>query len=94
MVELSGNVTLALIAGMLHEIFERHAGNVARERVIREDPEADANFTLFVRSLRRLIELLRARDGEGAYKHWCKNIATSRAMLAVSDNSRVRDLMI
>lgn len=94
MVQLSGNATLALIAGMLHEISERHTTNVARERAVADADAARERYKLFVRSLRRLIKLLRARDGEGAFAHWNKHMTAARSMtLAGNEATQVRDIL-
>ncbi|WP_024795634.1 FadR/GntR family transcriptional regulator [Tomitella biformata] len=94
MVQLSGNATLALIAGMLHEIFERHTGNIARERAISDAEASQQRYKLFVRSLRKLIKLLREHDGEGAAEHWAKHMRTAQAMLlAGNEDTQVRDIL-
>lgn len=95
MVQLSGNATLALLAGMLGDIFERHTSSVTRERMTTSpDHEVQASYKLLVRSLRRLIKLLRARDGEGAHEHWRKHLVTSRDLtLAGNEAVRVRDIL-
>ena len=94
MVQLSGNATLALIAGMLHEIFARHTGEVARERMSLANPDAAENFMLLVRSLRRLIRLLRLRDGDGAFEHWQRHMHASRLLTLEGDaGTPVRDLL-
>src|SRR5215211_4096281 len=62
LVELSGNATLSMIAGMLHEITERHTAAAINER--RSVPKA--HYEKLVRSYRRLIELVRAGDGDEA----------------------------
>lgn len=94
MVQLSGNATLALIAGMLHEIFERHTTSVARDRSFAEGEAAQERYRLFVRSLRRLIKLLRDRDGDGAFSHWHEHMAAARVMaLAGREDTEVRDIL-
>ncbi|WP_231611755.1 FCD domain-containing protein, partial [Rhodococcus sp. CX] len=94
MVQLSGNATLALIAGMLHEIYERHTTNVSRERAFTDADAAQDRYKLFVRSLRRLIKLLRARDGDGASTHWNKHMKVARdMMLEGNENTQVRDIL-
>ncbi len=94
MVQLAGNSTLALIAGMLHEIYERHTTNVTRERSESDVEKYDANYKLFVRSQRKLIKLLRARDGAGAFTHWQKHMVVAQDMvLAGREGTQVRDIL-
>lgn len=90
LVELSGNATLSLIAGMLHEITERHTVvAIARRRSV---PKAD--YDKLVRSYRRLIKLLRARDGDEAEAHWRRHMDNSRAVVLRGLGSiKVRDVM-
>lgn len=90
LVELSGNATLGMIAGMLHDVTERHtAVAVARKRVV---PQAD--YDKLVRSYRHLIDLLRARDGEAAEKHWRRHMDKSREIvLKTLPTIKVRDVM-
>ncbi|MGC5255702.1 FadR/GntR family transcriptional regulator [Gordonia sp. DT218] len=94
MVQLSGNAALALIAGMLHEIFERHTTNVSRDRSFANADAGQERYRLFVRSLRRLIKLIRERDGEAAFAHWNKHMTTAREMsLAGHESIEVRDIL-
>ncbi|MFF0816768.1 GntR family transcriptional regulator, partial [Rhodococcus sp. NPDC003318] len=94
MVQLSGNATLALIAGMLHEIFERHTSNVVHDSAFNDAETAQQRYKLFVRSLRRLIKLLRERDGEAAFIHWGKHMKAAQAMtLAGNETTEVRDIL-
>jgi len=90
LVELSGNATLSMIAGMLHEITERHtAVAVARKRSV---PTAD--YEKLVRSYRHLIKLLRARDGDAAEAHWRRHMDNSRKIvLRGLEAIKVRDVM-
>lgn len=90
LVELSGNATLGMIAGMLHEITERHtAVAVARKRAV---PKGD--YDKLVRSYRHLIELLRARDGDAAEAHWRRHMDNSRKIvLRLLPTVKVRDVM-
>ncbi|QII07352.1 FadR family transcriptional regulator [Rhodococcoides fascians A25f] len=93
MVQLSGNATLALMAGMLHEIFDRHTTTVTRESTRTDVAAAQANYKLFVRSQRRLIKLLRARDSDGATAHWKKHMVVARSMLEGHLDVKVRDIL-
>ena len=94
MVQLAGNATLALIAGMLHEIYERHTTNVTQERLSTDVEKYEANYKLFVRSQRKLIKLLRARDGSGAFTHWQKHMVVAESLvLSGREDTKVRDIL-
>lgn len=90
LVELSGNATLGMIAGMLHEITERHpATAVARKRSI---PKPD--YDSAVRAYRQLIKLIRSHDGEAAEIHWRRHTEASRkVVLRGLATIKVRDVM-
>ncbi len=77
MVELSGNATLAIIAGMLHEITVRHTAFVFKER----RPVSKADYEKLMRSYGRLMQLLRSGDGAAAEAHWRKHLDTARELL-------------
>ncbi|MDL9938069.1 GntR family transcriptional regulator [Gordonia sp. ABSL1-1] len=94
MVQLSGSPTLALVSGMVHEIFERNHVAFAQEHVNTDRAQHEANFKLFVRSQRKFIKLLRARDGAGAFTHWQKHMVVSRQFVMLGrEDLRVRDLL-
>jgi GntR family transcriptional regulator, transcriptional repressor for pyruvate dehydrogenase complex len=89
MVELSGNATLSIIAGMLHEITERHTAEAVKKRRV-----SDANYQKLVRSYRRLIELLRAGEADEAEAHWRRHLDTARELMLRGEESvKVRDVM-
>lgn len=90
LVELSGNATLSMIAGMLHEITERHtAAAISRRRRV---PRAD--YERLVRSYRRLIDLLGSGDAAKAEAHWRRHMIKSRdSMLRGQRTIKVRDVM-
>ncbi|MCW2689766.1 MAG: transcriptional regulator [Mycobacterium sp.] len=90
MVELSGNSTLGMIAGMLHEITERHTAATINEK--RSVPRAQ--YDKLLRSYRHLIDLVRARDGAEAEAHWRRHMDTARElMLKGHETIKVRDVM-
>ena len=78
MVEMSGNATLTIISGMLHEITVRHTAFAIKER--RQVSKAD--YDKLLRSYRRLLTLLRSGDGAGAEAHWRKHLDTARELLS------------
>lgn len=91
MVELSGNVTLGIIAGMLDEISLRHV-STAMVGAHNTMPKAKAQKLL--RSYSRLVELVKARDGGEAEAHWLRHMENSAAeLLKASKKTRVRDVM-
>jgi DNA-binding FadR family transcriptional regulator len=89
-VELSGNATLTIIAGMLHEITVRHTAFVMKEG--RKVSKAD--YDKLTKSYRRLITLLRSGDGAAAEAHWRTHLDTARPLLLKGlETVKVRDVM-
>jgi len=90
MVQLSGNDTLAIISGMLHEITVRHTAFVFKEG----RPVSKADYDKLMRSYRRLMQLLRSGDGAAAEAHWRKHLDVARnLMLEGLEDVKVRDVM-
>lgn len=90
LVELSGNTTLAIIAGMLHEITVRHTEFVFKEG----RPVSKADYDKLMRSYGRLLRLLRSGDGAAAEAHWRKHVDVSRELsLQGLEDVKVRDVM-
>jgi GntR family transcriptional regulator, transcriptional repressor for pyruvate dehydrogenase complex len=91
MVELSGNITLGIIAGMLDEISLRHVSD-AMLGAHNTMPKAKAEKLLW--SYGRLVELVKARDGLEAEAHWVRHMEISGAeILKACKKTRVRDVM-
>ncbi|BBY75883.1 GntR family transcriptional regulator [Mycolicibacterium parafortuitum] len=89
-VQLSGNATLSIIAGMLHEITVRHTAFVFNER----RPVSKADYETLLRSYRRLMQYLRAGDADGAETHWRKHLDKTRELLLTGlESVPVRDVM-
>jgi DNA-binding FadR family transcriptional regulator len=89
-VELSGNATLTIIAGMLHEITVRHTAFVMKEG--RKVSKAD--YEKLMKSYQRLITLLRSGDGAAAEAHWRTHLDTARPLLLKGlETVKVRDVM-
>ena len=89
-VEFSGNATLGIIAGMLHEITVRHTAFVFKEG----RPVSKANYEKLMRSYGRLIRLLRTGDGNSAEAHWRKHLDVARELsLQGLEDVKVRDVM-
>lgn len=90
-VELSGNATLGIMAGMLHEINVRHTAFLFSER----RPVSKSDYDKLMRSYRRLLQLVRSADGAGAEAHWRKHLDTARGLLLQGiETIKIRDAMI
>jgi GntR family transcriptional repressor for pyruvate dehydrogenase complex len=92
MVELSGNATLGMIAGMLYEISERHTAAAILDNQNRTVPKAD--YTRLIKSYRTLANLVAAGKGAAAEAHWRRHMeAASAALLKGYEKAKVRDIM-
>ncbi|SHN16873.1 FadR/GntR family transcriptional regulator [Cryptosporangium aurantiacum] len=80
----AGNNTLAIQSSVLDEVVSTHLA-VALHRPANRTTTV-REFRALVRSYRRLIELLEARDAEGAEQHW-------RAHMEAAGRSLLRDGM-
>lgn len=90
-VELSGNITLGLIAGMLHEIAVRHT-TVAIHHA--HDHVPKAQFEKLMRSYKHLVHLITARNGREVENHWSRHMQSASAtLLKGHEKTRVLDLM-
>jgi GntR family transcriptional regulator, transcriptional repressor for pyruvate dehydrogenase complex len=91
LVELSGNKTMAIIAGMLHEITVRHTDVAINDR----QPVSKSQYERLLRSCQRLIDLARDGDGEGAEAHWRRHMDSARELLIEGmERVKVRDIML
>jgi DNA-binding FadR family transcriptional regulator len=91
-VQMSGNRTLATVVGMLVEIINRHIDQTYSQT--KETPEEiDANNRRALRSYERLVELVNARDGDGAEKFWAKHMRAARQYLLQNSDTQVVDLL-
>ena len=89
-VQLSGNTTLGIIAGMLHEITVRHTAFAIKEG----HSVSKADYEMLMRSYRRLMQLMRSGDGAAAESHWRKHLDTARELLLQGlETVKVRDVM-
>ena len=89
-VELSGNATLALLSGMLYEISERHTDSVVRQQTVTE-----SRYETVMKSYRRLLDLVVARDGPAAEIHWRRHMENSAdALLNGYETTMVRDVLL
>lgn len=91
LIELTGNQTLRLIMGMLEHIIdmanlsqvESTAGSAVHERASRKGLAAH----------HRIVDLIEARDAEGAEQLWRKHLTEARDYLVRPDITTVLDLM-
>lgn len=66
--ERAGNRTLAIQAGVLREVVAMHLSTVVARTFDR--PDTQDQFRTMVRSYRKLVRLIDARDAGGAERHW------------------------
>ena len=78
LVELSGNATLTMIAGMLHEIFEKH---MAAALTNAQNVVSKAQYTKLIRSYTKLADLVSARKSTEAEAHWRRHMENAGAAL-------------
>ncbi|MCW2512979.1 MAG: transcriptional regulator, GntR family [Mycobacterium sp.] len=91
LVELSGNATLAMVAGMLHEIAERHTTAAILRMQNRVPP---AQYAKLLRSYSRLVNLVSERNGIEAEAHWRRHMENaSAALLKGYEKAKVRDIL-
>ncbi|MFE9322616.1 FadR/GntR family transcriptional regulator [Nocardia sp. NPDC052278] len=91
LVELSGNSTLAIIAGMLHEITEHHTAAILANS---DSALLETNYDRMLRSYQRLIELVQERDSAAAETHWRSHIEHAGSlMLSGNEKTKVHDIM-
>jgi DNA-binding FadR family transcriptional regulator len=78
-VELTGNRTLSIMAEMLAIILESYQGETgAHLRNLEEDSAAARKFrSLGVRSIRKLVALIKTNDADGAETHWRNHLTNS-----------------
>ena len=94
LIEMSGNATLSLIAGMLDEITERHMTAVTTHSNAFEVDRYQESYRLLLGSLRRLVELLRERDADEVFAHWQRHMVVSRRFMLPDDvNVHICDIL-
>jgi DNA-binding FadR family transcriptional regulator len=93
LVDLSGNQTLALMAGMVHEIILRQTQSSVRTH----EAEADrpgASYRRAVRAYEKLIELVRAGEADEAERFWRRHLEVAdELVLAGHQATRVIDVL-
>ena len=78
-VDGSGNTTMAVLAGMLASIFEKHLAVEMGAKRSLEERKADNRKA--VRGHRKLISLIAAKDGPGAEEFWKRHMDVAGQML-------------
>jgi len=78
-VELAGNVTLAVLAGMLHEIIEGHIAAATRSSLAKRHGDGPARGAH--RAHVRFVALLREGDGHRAEQFWRGHLEAARKPL-------------
>jgi len=92
LVELAGNRTLAIVTAMLGEITSRHIAAAYREARVSTESIMSRN-RLALRSYRRLVDLVRSRDGAAAERHWVEHMTAVRSYLLKISKRQIIDLL-
>jgi DNA-binding FadR family transcriptional regulator len=95
LVELSGNQTLAIMAGSLYEIILRqNQRSVRRTKAVIPEAEAEKRYGRAVRSYAKLVRLVRAGSGDEAEAFWRTHLETTGpALLEGQEAARVIDVL-
>ena len=92
LMQLSGNKTLATIVGMLTEIIDRHMARMYSEA--RKSPEEIlAGNRRAMRSYEKLVDLVNAKDGAAAEKHWTRHMRAVGQYVLHDADPRIVDLL-
>jgi DNA-binding FadR family transcriptional regulator len=93
LVELSGNHTLAAVIGMLAEIIERELTKLLLE-IGPDSEELRRADKRALRGYEKVVELIQARDSEGAQQAWRNHMKSARRYIAGTQKwDRVIDLL-
>ncbi|SEG88688.1 DNA-binding transcriptional regulator, FadR family [Thermomonospora echinospora] len=91
LVELSGNRTLALMAGMVHEIILRQTQASVRASEATGTP---GDYDRALRAYEKLVRLVRAGDGDAAEKFWHKHLQLAdELVLAGREATQIIDIL-
>ncbi|MFJ6852351.1 FadR/GntR family transcriptional regulator [Streptomyces sp. NPDC091271] len=94
LVELSGNQTLAVMAGMIHEIILRQSRLAVREREERAPSIGRVHHGKALRSYEKLVSLVRSGQGEAAEDFWRRHLEVAdELVLAGREATRVVDIL-
>lgn len=88
-VELAGNKTLATVVAMLREVQNQHVARLYGEA--QEDrAELIARGERAFRAFAKLVDLINARDGDGAEKFWIKHMKIAQAYVLKGANAKTQ----
>ncbi|MEO3787589.1 FadR/GntR family transcriptional regulator [Actinocorallia sp. B10E7] len=91
LVELSGNRTLALMAGMVHEIILRQTQASVRAVEAKGTP---GDYARALRSYEKLVELVRSGDGDAAERFWQQHLRVAdELVLAGREATQIIDIL-
>jgi DNA-binding FadR family transcriptional regulator len=76
-VQLTGNEVMKLVAELISTAIERHQQNSGGGHEGGGDAERERHGSVGTRSIRKLIRLIEAGDGEGAEAHWRAHLINS-----------------
>ncbi|MYQ30625.1 GntR family transcriptional regulator, partial [Streptomyces sp. SID4956] len=94
LVQLSGNQTLAIMAGLVHEIILRQTRSVVLARQRWEPTVAQEHRGRAVRAYQKLIALVRAERAEAAEAFWRKHLEVADELVLTGHHAtRVIDIL-
>jgi GntR family transcriptional regulator, transcriptional repressor for pyruvate dehydrogenase complex len=92
LVELAGNETLAVVSGVLNDIVVTHHSTVLADEIERSSGRIDGARGL--RAHERFVDLIEARDVEGAREFWLKHMnEAAKLMLRTKGGTRLLDIL-
>jgi GntR family transcriptional repressor for pyruvate dehydrogenase complex len=80
-----GNKTLAVQGAVLADIVNTHLQQSIAQGMSQTEDEQPARFEKTIRSYKKLLKLVEARDGEGAEKHWRSHMEVAATYLFMFD---------
>jgi DNA-binding FadR family transcriptional regulator len=92
LVELAGNRTLTTVIVMLGEIMSRHVA-IAYNESPSSMADIEERHERALRSYRRLVALVRNRDGEAAERHWAEHMRAARVHLLQNAETAQRQVI-
>lgn len=93
LMQLSGNKTLATVVGMLVEIIDRHIERMYSEFHHHDNEEIATNNRRALRSYEKLVDLINAKDGPAAEKHWTRHMRAVGQYLLHDTDPTIVDLL-
>jgi DNA-binding FadR family transcriptional regulator len=94
LVQLSGNQTLALMAGMVHEIIVRHTQRAVRANEIKDAEGLQEDYRRALRAYEKLVKLVRLGRADEAERFWRKHLEVAdQLVLAGHEATRVLDIL-